>query len=132
MPDIKIRVGGSGGTEYTLPSLTAIGGPVPAFSVSHSKQSERKEMQDGSRRWNIKPKKRTWPLAWGYLTAAQLATLDTLNDVEATVEIQDGWSGSATWIECFISGFTVIPLTYLYGAVEGILSYAATMTIEEV
>lgn len=131
MPDIKIRVGGSSGTVYTLPALNSIGGAVSPPVIPYSPQVERKTMPDGSRRWIHLPRKRTWPLSWAMLSLTQFETLITLADQVNTVEILDGWTDASTWYPCKITTLTGAPRTDMYSADPGTIWYAATMIIEE-
>jgi len=123
MADIKLGLAGS---EVTLPVPCAPGGRV-RMPVGRKKQADRATMSDGTTRFNSKsyhPK--TFSHDWGRLSAAELAPLQTLDDLNVKLHYQNTWIDT-TWRWVFIASFDFEPIIYL-----GTVLFRASMTLEEV
>jgi hypothetical protein len=119
---------GISGSEVTLPVLTSLGGAVPDTEVRRNKEIQKAVMSDGTPRYAMLAMKREWPLEWGSLTAAELAQLITLHDLNVALRYQDT-SESTTW-------YNVTIISFNYKQLRGMSSattrwYSASMTLTE-
>jgi hypothetical protein len=120
---------GISGSEVTLPVLTSLGGAVPDTEVRRNKEIQKAVMSDGTPRYAMLAMKREWPLEWGALTAAELAPLITLHNLNVALRFQDN-NESATWYDVAIISFN-------YSQLRGMSSsttrwYSANMVLAEV
>jgi hypothetical protein len=123
MADIKMGLLGS---EVTLPQPQAKGGQPPGMPVGYTKQMTWTTMADGSRRAVTKRyHPRTFSLPWEQLSAADLATLQTLANYNVRLHYQNNWF-SAEWLWIRITAFRPNPVVYL-----GTLLYSAQMDFDE-
>lgn len=123
--DIKLGISGS---EVTLPTLNAIGWAVPDAPINRNKEIRKAIMSDGTPRYGMLAMKREWPLGWGILTAAELAPLITLHNLNVALRYQNN-KESATW-------YDVVIISFNYAELNGISSstarwYAARMVLTE-
>lgn len=101
MSTIKL---GPSGTETTLPTISWLGDSPPDLPVIAYKQIEEAKMSDGSLRWAFFQKKREWRLEWGLLTAAELATIEGLYDLNQVLHYQNTYE-STTWYDVVFTSF---------------------------
>lgn len=123
---------GLSGSELTLPPVRFRGGdPSPAdMPTTYDKNVDRQVQLDGTVRTNYLPNfLRVWPLVFDWLTAAELATLQTLAAYTQKLHYQNN-NESATWYWVDMTDFssTLIASTLRLAAVR----YSATMTLKEV
>ena len=124
MADIKLGLSGS---EVTLPVVNSILGSPAEMPVGYNKQVDKATMLDGSTRFNNKSySPRTFSLAWAMLTAAEIATIQALVDLNVKLHYQNNWY-DATWRWVNIMSFKPGIVVYL-----GTLMYSAALEMEEV
>lgn len=126
MPNVYL---GQSGAEVLLPKIRSFG-PLGYIPIPQTRQYEKKQMADGSWRYNVlavHPKK--WTYVLENLTAAELAPLQTENERGEKLHFQDGWEGPAwTWV--FIAGFE--PEIDLAISTAADVRWRLTLTLEEV
>lgn len=97
MADVKLGISGS---EVTLPTCIALSLPVDA-----GKAMGAATVSDGNTRYAFYARQRRWQLTWTNLTAANLATLDTLRGYNQTLRYQNAYE-STTWYTVVITAFS--------------------------
>jgi hypothetical protein len=123
MADIKLGLSGS---EVTLPQPQARGGVPPGMPVGYAKQISWTTMADGSTRGVTKRyHPQTFSLSWEQLTAAELATLQTLANYNVRLHYQNAWF-DATWGWVRITAFRTTPVVYL-----GTTLFSASLEFQE-
>jgi len=127
MADVKL---GPSGSEVTLPPFRTIGGPAPTVPVEYAATGEAVDMVDGSKQYNeFEYTPRRFPLSWGFLSAAELATLQALYVIRGQMRYQDNRE-SATWYDVRISSFGHGRIAA--ASVDGTPIYEAFMVLDEV
>lgn len=92
---------GPSGSEVTLPVLRWLGGSrlaVPSWPVTINKQLSEKTMIDRSSRWGHYGKKREWSIELGYVSKAELDSLETLYGYSQALRFQNN-NESSTWYD---------------------------------
>ena len=96
-----------------LPRIRWAGGGAPVLPADHSKTVNKATVLSGAWRFDIRPDgKKSWPLAWDFLTDAELADLISLDELNRKLWFQNGWEG-AGWQKVSIARFEYAPVINL-------------------
>ena len=113
------------GTEL-LPVVKYVGG-APDFPTTIDPQTEEARMSNGSRGWAFFSGCTEWGLGWGYLTLAQLNTLQALVNLKQILKFQNNFV-DATVHDVVIVAFSCEPV---FSGIRGYHHYKADMTLRQ-
>lgn len=126
MPDIKL---GPSGSETTLPDINWTAGGERNLPTSYPKNVDTAKMLDGSKRVNVRAKhQKSKELEWDQLTAAQVATLVGLAELNQLLRFQDNRE-DATWRWVYVASIDIDTIESTYA---GTALFHVVMALEEV